>query len=138
MAKEEKKPQPTDIETANTKIEELQQENETSKQGEENKNFEIANLTEDNKILKQVNEELTKKLEAIGDVKTVAQAAEKISENKPAIIPTESFEVDGVKYKFISPSFSFEKKKFKSANAILDADLLARLVARGVGFIVQA
>src|SRR5436309_3180452 len=107
----------TDIDEANKKIEE-----------------QVAAI----ESLKVTNDELTKKLEQLGDGKTIVEAAKQAQQKTPPAIPSESFQVEDGNYKFIAPAFVFEKKKWTAVEAIKDSSLLARLVEKKVGFIKPA
>lgn len=110
-------------------LEQLQQELLESQTALADANKKITELTE-------VNEALVKKFDETGGSNaTTADAVKAAAKKETPGIPTESFEVDGVNYKFIAPTFMFEKQRIVAANAISDTALLGKLVAKKVGFI---
>ena len=126
-------------------IEKLQKENETLrselKAAEEKSAADaqtISNLQAEVEVVSDVNADLTKKVEELSAPKTVTEAAEKLEEVKKAVLPTETFEVAGEKYQFISPVFMLNKRRITAEEALLDQELLNELVKIGSGAIVKA
>ncbi|MGN6293768.1 MAG: hypothetical protein ACTHMV_13575 [Chitinophagaceae bacterium] len=56
---------------------------------------------------------------------------------KQAILstPSDTFEIDGTRYKFICPVFTFKGQRLVAADLINNTDALMTLVTAGVGFI---
>lgn len=112
-------------------LEQLQQEN-TDLQGK------ISDLETELELTKEVNAELSAKIEELSQKGTLGDAGEKAQAEAKPVLPTETFEVGGVKYKFISPVFVYGGKRIEAAKAITDSSLLSELVDKGVGVITRA
>jgi hypothetical protein len=98
----------------------------------------LATATAENETLSKVNDGLVLKIEeltAVKDVKTQDDLAKKVTEFKKVSAPDATFEVEGVKYKFISPVFTFKNERIIAADVLNDTEKLAELVAAKVGTI---
>jgi hypothetical protein len=89
-------------------------------------------------MTKEVNAELTAKVEELSAKVSLGAAAEQAQAEEKPVLPTETFEVDGAKYKFTTPVFVFDGKKVLASQAINDADILSQLVAKGSGVVTKA
>ena len=92
-------------------------------------------LQSENETITKINDELVAKIEELSAVKGPVDLAKKANEVKTVSTPKESFEVDGVKYKFIAPVFMFKKERIVAADVINDSAKLAELVAAKLGTI---
>lgn len=104
-------------------LEQLQEENE--------------NLAAENATLSQVNDDLSKKVEELSKKQTVAAAANAAQKKERPKVPVDVFEVEKNKYMFVSPVFTYKKKKITAADALKDTSLLAELVKAGSGVITK-
>lgn len=95
----------------------------------------LNNLKAEYETLRSVNDALIAKLEELQEVKRPVDLAKEIAHKKAAILPKDTFEVEGVRYMFVSPSFVFNKEKIIAADVINDTAKLAELVAAKVGTI---
>lgn len=111
-------------------------------QTEENKPlFDYINeLESEIEVVDEVNKELTANIEQLTSAKSsdLGNAGEKAQAAAKPVIPSESFEVNGTRYKFIAPVFIYGGKRIEAAKAINDTALLSELVAKGVGVITKA
>jgi chromosome segregation ATPase len=98
----------------------------------------LTSLKEEVETVTSVNDELQAKIVELSEAKSFTEAANKIVEQKSAKIPAETFEVEGKKYKFISPVFMHKKQRITAENALADSSLLAELVSIKSGSIVEA
>ncbi|HEU4634345.1 MAG TPA: hypothetical protein VFS22_10185 [Flavisolibacter sp.] len=112
-------------------LEQLQQENADLQ-------AEVASLKEEVETVNAVNEELQAKIEDLSTGKSIGEEGEKAQKKEKAVLPTETFTVDGQAYKFISPVFMYQKERIVAATALKDESLLAKLVAAKLGVIVEA
>lgn len=112
-------------------LEQLQQENADL-------SAKVSELETELDATKQVNDGLTAKIEELSSSKTLGEAGEKAQSQPKPVLPTDSFEVNGAKYKFIAPVFVYGGKRIEAQKAINDTDLLSELVSKGIGVIVKA
>lgn len=98
--------------------------------------IEIETLRSENEVLVAVNDELTAKIEELS--KAPAQVASASTEIKALTLPKDTFEVDGVKYQFVSPVFMRQKQRVTAQEALKDSKLLEELVKAGSGSIKKA
>jgi hypothetical protein len=68
---------------------------------------------------------------------TIAGAAEAAApaKTKKLTIPTESFEADGVEYKFTAAAFVLDGETIRASDALKKAEILAKLVQIKAGVI---
>lgn len=121
---------------ANEKVQALTAERDALNKENEVLTKERDELREENELLTAVNDELQTKVEELSSPKTIKEAIEKKSEK--LTVPTDSFEVDGVKYKFISPVFVHKKTRVVAADALNNEELLKELVQMGSTLIAKA
>lgn len=111
-------------------IESLQAENQKLKD-------QVEDLTQENTLVMDINKELTLKIEELSQLKRPEIIEAKAAEKTPTL-PSETFDVDGVSYRFTAPAFIYQGKKHIAAEALNDTALLAELVAKKIGFVTQA
>lgn len=112
-------------------LEQLQQEN-TDLKGE------VSDLATELELTKEVNAELTATIEELSSRQTLGEAGAKAQVDEKPVLPTETFDVDGKKFKFIAPAFIYGGKRVLASQAINDTALLSELVAKGIGVITKA
>jgi hypothetical protein len=112
-------------------LEQLQQENAEL-------NGKLQDAKTELELTKEVNVALTAKVEELSAKVCLGSAAEQAQADEKPVLPTESFEVDGAKYKFTTPVFVFDGKKVLASQAINDTAILSQLVAKGSGVITKA
>jgi hypothetical protein len=111
-------------------IESLQADNQ--KLVEENEQ-----LIQENTLLTDINKELVQKVEELSQLKRPELIEAKATEATPSI-PSETFAVNGVQYRFTTPAFVYKQKRFTAAEALNDTELLNELVEKKIGFIKEA
>lgn len=105
-------------------IEDLQKEND--------------DLKTELEMTKEVNQELTAKIEELSKTAPLGEAGERAQAEETPVIPTSTFEVGGKNFKFITPVFVYGGKRVLASQAINDTALLTELVDKGVGVITLA
>lgn len=109
-------------------------------QTEENKPlFEyIAELESEVDTVNAVNEELSEKIDQLSSKKEDKVVDEKDQHRAKPVLPTDSFEVNGKKYKFNTPVFMYKGNRIESVNAMKDTAMVTELVENGIGVITEA
>jgi predicted nuclease with TOPRIM domain len=107
-------------------------------QGTTDLNGKLQDMETELESTKEINEELTAKVEELSAKVSLGAAAEQAQAEEKPVLPTETFEVDGAKYRFTTPVFVFDGKKVLASQAMNDTAILSQLVAKGSGVITKA
>lgn len=122
------------VEQLQAKVAELEDSLKAEKAANINLQMQLNAAVDENNDLKTVNENLVKEVTNISE-KSMQLLVNKAAEKAKETVSTETFEVEGETYGFVSPVCMYKGQRITATEVLASKELQAELVANKIGLI---